>query len=43
MITVKYYNVPVGQCNQQTSVEESEYEDKRKNALIIPGESISKK
>ena len=37
------YTVPVGQCNQQTSVEESKYEKKRKNALIVPGESISKK
>ena len=37
------YTVPVGRCNQQTSVEESKYEEKRKNALIVPGESISKK
>ena len=37
------YTVPVGQCNQQTSVEESKYEKKRKNALIVPGGYISKK
>ena len=30
--------VPVGQFNQQTSVEESKYEEKRKNELISPGE-----
>ena len=36
------YTVPVGQCNQHTSVEDSKYEEKRKNALIGPGESISK-
>ena len=34
------YTVPVGQCNQQTSVYESKYEDKHKNAWIVPGESI---
>ena len=37
------YTVPVGRCNQQISVKESKYEEKRKNALIGPGESISKK
>ena len=37
------YTVPVGRCNQQTPVEDSKYEAKRKNALIVPGESISKK
>ena len=37
------YTVPVGQCNQQTSVEESKYEEKRKNTFIVPVESISKK
>ena len=37
------YNVPIGRCNQQTSVEESKYEDKRKSALILRGEYISKK
>ena len=37
------YTVPVGRCNQQTSVEESKYEEKRKNALIVPGKYISKK
>ena len=30
------YTVPVGRCNQQTSFEDSKYEDKRKNALIVP-------
>ena len=30
------YTVPVGQCNQQKSFEDSKY----KNALIVPGESI---
>ena len=29
------YNVPVRKCNQQTSVEESKYEEKRNNALIF--------
>ena len=37
------YTVPVGRCNQQTSVEDSKYEEKLKNSLIVPGESISKK
>ena len=37
------YNLPVGKCNQQTSVEEYKYEEKRNNALIVTGESISKK
>ena len=37
------YTLPVGRCNQQTSVEYSKYEDKRKNSFIVPGESISKK
>ena len=37
------YTVPVGLYNQKTSVEESKYEEKRKNTLIVPGESISKK
>ena len=37
------YTVPVGGCNQQKLVEEYKYEEKRKNALIVPGESISKK
>ena len=37
------YTVPVGLCNQQTSVEESKYEYKCKNAIMVPGESISKK
>ena len=36
------YTVPVGRCNQQTSVEDSKYEEKHKNALIVIGESISK-
>ena len=37
------YTVTVGLCNQQTSVEESKYDEKPKSALIIPGEYISKK
>ena len=37
------YTVPVGRCNQQTSVEESKYEEKRQIALIASCESISKK
>ena len=37
------YTVPVGRWNQQTSGEESKYEEKPKSALIVPGESISKK
>ena len=50
MTTVTYdddsqniYTVPVILCNQQTSVEESKYEEKCKNVLIVLGESISKK
>ena len=35
--------VTVGKCNQLTSVEDSKYDNKRKNALIVPGESLSKK
>ena len=31
------YTVPVVRCNQQTSVEESKYEEKRKSALIVTG------
>ena len=37
------YTVPVGGCNQQISVEKSKYEEKHKNSLIVPDESISKK
>ena len=37
------YTAPVGRCNQQTSVDESKYEEKHQNTLIFPGESISKK
>ena len=37
------YTVLVGRCNEQTSVEQSKYEEKIKNALIGPDESISKK
>ena len=37
------YTVPVGQWNQQTAVEDYKYENERKNSLIVPGESISKK
>ena len=47
MVTRDYYSqniytVLVWQCNQQTSIEYSKYEDKHKNALIVTGESISK-
>ena len=37
------YTEPVGRFNQQTSVEESKYEEKPKSVLIIPGGSILKK
>ena len=37
------YNVPVELCNEQTSDYEYKYEEKRKNALIGPGEFISNK
>ena len=37
------YTVPIGRCNQKTSVGESKYEEKLQNALICPSESISKK
>ena len=37
------YNVPVVRCNLQTSVDESKYQEIHQNALIFPGESISKK
>ena len=37
------YTLPVGWCNEQKSDDDSKYEEKRKNALIGPGESISKK
>ena len=37
------YTVPVVRCNQQTSVEESKYEEKGNNTLIFSGEYISKK
>ena len=35
--------VPVRWCNKITSVEESKYEEKSNSALIVLGESISKK
>ena len=35
------YTVPIGQCNQETSVEEFKYEEKQKNALIVPGGYIT--
>ena len=38
-----FYSLPVGQCNEQTPVEESKYEEKRKIALTVPGGYISKK
>ena len=31
------YTVPVGICNKHTSVEDSKYEKKHKNVLIVPG------
>ena len=34
------YTVTVGQCNEHTSVEESKFEEKCKNALIGPCEYI---
>ena len=37
------YTAVVGRFNQQTSVEDSKYKEKRKNALIDPDEYISKK
>ena len=37
------YTAPVGWCNQQTSVEESKYEEKPKSVFIVPGASISKR
>ena len=37
------YTLPVGRFNQQTSVEDSKYEEKRKNSLIVPSEYISNK
>ena len=36
------YTVPVGRCFEQISVNEFNYEEKRKNALFGTGESISK-
>ena len=37
------YTVTSGRCNQHTSVEDYKYEEKRKNALIVPDKYISKK
>ena len=37
------YTVTVGRCNDLTSVDEYKYEEKLYNALICPGEYISKK
>ena len=37
------YTLPVGRFNQKTSVEDSKYEEKRKNSLIVPSEYISNK
>ena len=37
------YTLPVGKCNQQTSVEDTKYFEKHNNALIVPCEYISKK
>ena len=39
----KLNTVPVGRCNELKSVDEYKYEEKHQNALIGPGESISKK
>ena len=36
------YTLPIGQCNQLTTFEESKFEKKCKSALINPGEYISK-
>ena len=36
------FSVPVGRCNQQTSVEDSKCEEKPKSVWIVPGTSISK-
>ena len=40
---INIYTVTVGQYNELTSVDESEYEEKNQNSLISPGESISEK
>ena len=37
------YTLPFGKYNQQASVEESKYEEKRNSVLIVLGGSISKK
>ena len=37
------YTVPIGQCNQQKSVQYSKYEEKNKRALIVPGKYIPNK
>ena len=37
------YTVPVLIFNQQKSVEESKYEEKRESTIIVPDKSISKK
>ena len=37
------YTVRVGQCNQHTSVEEYEYEEKPNSVVIVPGNFIPKK
>ena len=37
------YTLPVGRYNEQTSDDESKYEEKRKNTLIGPSEFISNK
>ena len=34
------FTLPIGRCNELTSVYESKYEEKRQNSLIRPGESI---
>ena len=38
--SLNIYTVPVGQCNELTSVDESKYEEKSQNSFICPGEYI---
>ena len=42
-VSKNIYTVPVGRCNEQSSDDDSKYEEKLKNALIFPGESILNK
>ena len=34
------YTLPVGRCNELTSVDDSEYEEKPKSILVVPDGSI---